>query len=169
MKKIFAIVLLALSFCLYAQEASPSSESDSSQISREITFKKDSLTSAENPPLVIHRGGIFHVFDYKMLDGKNLSYGELNKLLKTVPENKSLLVKKNIWQGLDYAFIAGFCAALGVNMYANDKGWSDMTYYSSVAAIGCFLLAVNTGMFAQSYRSAAVDNYNLRVMGIPLN
>ncbi len=169
MKKVISLILLAFSFALYAQEAATSSESVSSSESSEITFKKDSLTSAENPPLVIHRGGIFHVFDYKMLDGKNLSYGELNKLLKTVPENKSLLVKKNIWQGLDYAFIAGFCAALGVTMYADNKGWSDMTYYSSAAGVGCFLFATCSGMIAHSYRSAAVDNYNLSVMGIPLN
>lgn len=165
MKKVFSIILFALSFALYAQEATPSSESQTSE-SSEITFNKDSLTSAEKPQLVIHRGGLFDVYQYKLLDGTKLSDRELNKLLKTVPENKSLLTKKNVWMGLDCAFITGLCAAIGVSMFANDKDWGDITYY---AGVGCFLCAIWSGMFAQSYRSAAVDNYNLSVMGIPLN
>lgn len=169
MKKVISFFLLTLSFALYAQEASTSSESVQTSQPLEITFNKDSLISEGTPPLVIHRGGLFDVYQYKLLDGTKLSDREVNKLLKTVSENKSLLTKKNIWTGIDYAFIAGLCAAVGVNMYASNKDWSNMTYYSAAAGVGCFLFAVCSGMVAQSYRSAAVDNYNLSVMGIPLN
>ena len=168
MKKFISILILALSFSLYAQENAPNTEGSSAQ-NADVVFDTKSLSSDSVPPLVLHRGGIFNVYGYKLLSGENLSYGELNKLLKTVPENKSLLFKKNIWQGLDYAFVAGFCASVAVTAYANHKDWENMRYYGAASGVGCFVFAICSGMIAQSYRARAVDNYNLSVMGIPLN
>lgn len=168
MKKLISISFLSLFFCLYAQEAEVVSGAKTEQASAhsDVVFQN---ASEDAPFLVLHRAGFFQVFDYKLSDGTNISYSKLNKLLKTVPENKTVLVKKNVWTAIDYAFFAGFCASLAVTYHAVDKGWDDMAYYGAACSVGCFLFAVISGMTAQSYRATAVDNYNLSVMGIPLN
>ena len=93
MKKVISFFLLTLSFALYAQEASTSSESVQTSQPLEITFNKDSLISEGTPPLVIHRGGLFDVYQYKLLDGTKLSDREVNKLLKQFEKTK-LTMKK---------------------------------------------------------------------------
>ena len=159
MKKLIFILFTILSFNLYAQEANENTD---------LTFSANALSATSAPQLILHSGGFFDVYSFKLLDGTKLSNGELNKMLKTVPENKSLLTKKNVWAGLDYIFLAGFCGSIGASLYAANKGWENMTYYSAAGSFSCFVFAVMSGMISQSYRSAAVDNYNLRVMGIPI-
>lgn len=159
MKKLIFILFTVLSFNLYAQEANENTD---------LTFSANAVSTSSAPQLILHRGGFFDVYSFKLLDGTKLSDGELNKMLKTVPENKSLITKTNIWTGLNYVFLAGFCASLGTTMYAANKGWENMTYYSAAGSFGCFVFAVMSGMVSQSYRSAAVDNYNLQVMGIQI-
>ncbi len=159
MKKIFLILFSILSFSLYAQKTDENISS---------SFSTESSDSSSLPQLIIHNGGFFDVYSFKLLDGTKLSDKNLNEILRSVPENKSLLKKKAACMGFGYAFIAGFLASVTVNIYAANKGWANMTYYSAVAGTGCFAYAVLTGMSAHSYRSAAVDNYNLSVMGIQI-
>lgn len=165
MKKLLSFITLCLiSVSLFAQSAD--SESNEAQ-SGEITFNVNSENSTV-PQLVIHRGGLFDLNQYKLLDGTKLSSVELNKMLKTIPENESLLRKKNFWMGADFVFCAGAVASLAMNMYANNKGWENATYYSAVSCFSCLAFAACSGLFAHSYKARAVDNYNLSVMGIPL-
>jgi hypothetical protein len=160
MRKILLFLLTMLSFAAYAQEADSKSDP---------AFDAKALDSAAVSQLIVHRGGMFDAFTYKLLDGTKLSYGELNSLLKAVPENKSLLTKKNIWMGLYYACLAGFAASAGVNVYATHKDWKDMQRNSALACAGCFAYGIGFALIGQSYKSHAIDNYNLRVMGIPVN
>lgn len=159
MKKIIFILFAILSFRLFAEETEENAA---------LAVSETELSESPQPQLILHHNGFFDLYTFNLLDGTKLSNGELNKLLKTVPENKPLLTKANIFTGIDYVLFAGLCASVAINAYASNKEWDDMFYYSAVAGMGCYVFAVCSSMLAHSYKSCAVDNYNLRVMGIPL-
>lgn len=162
MKKLILILSVILSFGLYAEEAQTAFEAD-------FSLGDTASDSADFPRLVIHREGILNMYNYMFSNGESLSHGEVNKLLEEIPENNGIMTKSNVWSGASYAFLAGFCTSVAINAYANTKGWSDMTHYSIASGLGCLAFAMYSRMASQSYRSVAVDNYNLSVMGISLN
>ena len=160
MKKLLFILIALLSFTVYAQEADSKSEP---------TFDSKALESANVSQLILHHKGVIGVATYDLLDGTRLSNRDLNKILRTVPENGSLLTKKNVWTAICVAFNVGLVAGVTMSAYATSKDWTVMAHNSAMAAIGCAALAETCNIVAHSYKARAVDNYNLRVMGIQLN
>ena len=121
--------------------------------------KKDFIVHSRKSPL------LYQTFDMFQLDSstkKNtLSTKELNRLLLTLEENKSLVRKANFWNYASYACVLG-CIGMGVANYRSRPG-SDAEEETGALCVLFALSTALTRMWSASYRNEAVDNYNLNI------
>ena len=121
--------------------------------------KKDLIVHLRRSPFMYRT---FDMFQLESSTKKNaLSTKELNKLLLTLEENKSLVRKANFWNYASYACALG-CIGMGIANYCMPEDSAGVEEAGTL----CILFAISTAMtrmWSASYRNEAVDNYNLSI------
>lgn len=117
---------------------------------------------------IIHRGGFFSLVDYKLPDGTKLSYTDVNDRIKQLPQNQPLMARAALWKGTAITLLLGAVAAGVIDSFAVKDDWATAHEVCVAACAGSLFASCLTAMAHQSYRSAAVDTYNLYVMGVKL-
>lgn len=163
----FALVALHFSFSQEAKQNSDASKTEEAEtvivtdipVKNNKNSKKDLIVHLRRSPFM------YLTFDMFQLESspkeKPLSTKELNRLLLTLEENKSLVRKANFWNYATYACFLG-CIGMGIANYRSQQG----STAEEVTGGLCVLFALSTGltrMWSASYRNEAVDNYNLNI------
>jgi hypothetical protein len=123
----------------------------------------------EVPPLLLHTEGFFAKTYYQRQDGTPVEYKNVMALIKSIPENESLVQSERAWRIATYItaglFAASFVTASVYTIWELPE--SDVILPVSLyTGASSFLVNVLTGKIAQIKLQCAVDRYNLRVMGI---
>ena len=164
----FVMLVLSLAFAVHAQEqtvpASPVAESGVQSAVDSTPSPPVSLETALQP--IMHRGGFFAPFEYKYMDGTKLSDRDVNRQLRLLPENAAVMKKADAWHGIALALLAGALGAVATNMVAADLNCTKTATASAVTGICALCAGTLCAEAYQSYRSVAVDAYNLRVLGV---
>ena len=161
MKKVLLISLLVSVFVLqtYADDSilenvenKSSSKSDFSVISSDF---------------LVHTPLLLNYIQYENLEGKRISYKNVNLKLQSVPENQVLLKEHKIWKGITYALL-GICTAgsIAITVVGDQKGpvyeaISEASFIASTISLSSALLT--SGVSASKYLKA-VDNYNVSLL-----
>ena len=166
MKKMFVFFFFVSVSLLAAQENFRNSETFENEVF-EISRQVISETTAP-VRLIIHRNDFWGLGQYKFSDGTNLSFKELNKVLKQ--EADAMYVKRtNVFQNLAYSLLAGTFIAAFTGIYADSLNQESMAENASLIGITCMCFGAISGVFAQSYREVAIDSYNLKMLSLTEN
>ena len=142
MKKGFIVLLVSVLFCgnIFAQESSSESE---------ITF----------PQIIVRSENLFSFSQFEFLDGTKIKNNkEMNVLLKGVPENSKFVKKANFWKTMTFVSTVAGLGCLGATAFVD----SDCAVESlCLGAVGCLVLDLFSCFMSVSYKSIALDNYNL--------
>jgi hypothetical protein len=124
------------------------------------------------PKLIIHNENYFSSYDYHLYDGTSLKYSEVRSLLRTVPENEKLMKQELGIRIFNYSFAAIAVASLITGtVYHYNTGWENSETVINIALITglCgFLGELFTYQMWEDKFERAVNNYNLKIMGIPI-
>lgn len=136
---------------------------------QEKNFESQVLTEIPAPArLIIHRNDFWGLGQYKFSDGTNLSFRELNRVLKQ--EADAMYVKRtNVFQTLACAFLAGTFVSGIASIYADEANQTTLAKSSLLISIACICFGEISGVLSQSYREIAVDTYNLKMLGLTEN
>jgi hypothetical protein len=121
--------------------------------------------------LIIHNENYFSFYDYHLYDGTFLKYSNVRSLLKTVPENEKLMKQELGIRTFNYSFAAITLASLitGTVYYNNELANSETIISAALITGLCgFLGELFTYQMWEDKFERAVNNYNLRIMGIPI-
>jgi hypothetical protein len=124
------------------------------------------------PKLMIHNENYFSFYDYHLYDGTPLKYSEVRSLLRTVPENEKLMKQELSIRIFNYSFAAiAFASLITGTVYYGHNEWENSEIVINVALITgiCgFLGELFTYQMWEDKFERAVNNYNLKIMGIPI-
>ncbi len=125
------------------------------------------------PNMIIHTDTFMNLIDYQTVDGEVLNNKTLKAMLKAVPGNDKYLYEENAWRAADYTFIGLSLAGIStltccgfVDDFKNSETVVGIALGTTIISLAG---AIFTGNVATSKRLKAVDNYNVYIMGIPIN
>ena len=124
------------------------------------------LAAEERPQPILHQGTIWGPFEYEYADGTHLSNKEIKKQVLLVPENAPLMRKALSWYGIALVCLCGAVGAGVTNLTAGERNMPTTGEVSAISCCGALAAAALSAGIYQSYRSRAIDNYNLYVCGI---
>lgn len=158
MKKIFALfAVLAVFTCAFADE--------------NLTFSNVNFSAEKD--IIVHTDNFFDKYAYQTVDGTKLSNKELLSRISLVDENEKLLKEEKAWRVTSYVLYGLSIAAVGVNVSTLFVDNADYNRIAGNASVWTFAVscsgAIFSSLFANSKLNKAVDNFNIRVMGIPIN
>lgn len=161
MKKVLLIILVMSVFVLQTYANGSILENTENKASLEADF------SVINSDFLVHTPLLFNYIQYENLEGKRISYKNVNLKLQSVPENQVLLKEHKIWKGITYALL-GICTAgsIAITVVGDQKGpayetISEVSFVASTISLSCALL---TSGFSASKYLKAVDNYNASLL-----
>lgn len=124
------------------------------------------------PPFIIHNEHYFSFYDYHLYDGTLLKMREVRSLLRTVPENETLMKQELGIRIANYSFAAiAFASLITGTVYYNHDEWENSKTVTNIALITglCgFLGELFAYQMWEDKFERAVNNYNLHIMGIPI-
>lgn len=127
---------------------------------------------ADLSKVIIHQNGFMNLINYETIEGEKIPEKNLKLLLDSIPENKKLRNQETFWNVMDYVCLG--LAASGIVTYSicafNPEMQNKETYQniSITTTVISLFGAIFSGNMATSKRLKAVDNYNISVMGIPI-
>jgi hypothetical protein len=120
--------------------------------------------------IVLWERNIFHS-PFQLLDGTSLDYKDVRMRFSAIPENKTLIRQEKNWYTTQYVLAAvSLASALGGTAYAI----SNLPYVVPVSPVllGTGVVSlIGTLIANNAWRKTfhlAVRNYNLTVLGIPI-
>lgn len=124
------------------------------------------------PQFIIHNEHYFSFYDYHLYDGTLLKYREVRSLLRTVPENEKLMKQELGIRIVNYSFATILVASwITHTVYSYHDEWENSKTVMNIALITglCgFLGELFTYQMWEDKFERAVNNYNLKIMGIPI-
>lgn len=132
---------------------------------KEITFSIDETSKEVLPTLIVSKDGFLGIGFYKFLNGEPISYNELNQLLK-YQANPKFVRRMSISRISTNALLLAFFASIGVSLYADSKGWEDMSTNSFLIGEACFAGSFLSDLIYLVNRSHAIESYNLKLLGL---
>ena len=132
--------------------------------------KKELSISLLNEKYIMNVQDLLSNASYQNPNGEKIKHSEVNKMLLTVPENKTFMKRCIAWTVVTYVLLGVACAGITTNVvYTFNENLPYQETISSMVTYGTLFSifgAFFTSSIAGSNYKIAIDNYNLDLLGI---
>ena len=132
--------------------------------------KKELSISLLNEKYIMNVQDLLSNASYQNPNGEKIKHSEVNKMLLTVPENKTFMKRYIAWTVVTYVLLGVACAGITTNVvYTFNENLPYQETISSMVTYGTLFSifgAFFTSSIAGSNYKIAIDNYNLDLLGI---